>query len=71
MMNQLTEVIHYVRGLQIDPLVLVCIAALLAALIQQRMARAHTPDFSNAYRDLDGKALKTSKPRASPTTYHD
>jgi len=53
-MSQLLEVVHYVRALQIHPLVGVIVAALLAALIEQRMARRRTPDFSAAYRDIHG-----------------
>jgi len=61
-MSQLLEVAHYIRSLQIHPLGLVIVAALLAALIEQRMARRRTPDFSAAYRDIDGP------PQAPPPT---
>jgi hypothetical protein len=65
------EVIHYLQGLQVHPVAGVTVAALLAALIQQRLARARTPDFSTAYRDLDLRALGATKPRPPPTTFHD
>ena len=53
-MNQLLEVAHHVRSLEIHPLAGVIVAALLAALIERRMARRRIPDFSTAYRDISG-----------------
>jgi|GEM_PF-4846027 len=70
-MDQLLGLIRFLRDLQIPTTAYVSIAALLAALIQQRMARARTPDFSAGYAGLDRKALRAAKPRQSPTTYHD
>jgi hypothetical protein len=70
-MDQVLGLIRFVRDLQIPMIAYVSIAALLAALIQQRMARARTPDFSAGYANLDRKALRAAKPRHSPTTYHD
>ena len=61
-MSQFLEVVHYLRSLQIHPLAGVIVAALLAALIEQRMARQRTPDFSTAYRDIG------APPRPRPPT---
>lgn len=61
-MSQFLEVVHYLKSLQIHPLAGVIVAALLAALIEQRLARQRTPDFSTAYRDIAGPP-----PPAGPT----
>jgi hypothetical protein len=53
-MNQVLESLHYVRDLQVSPLVGVIVAALLAALIDQRMVRRRTADFSAVFRGDDG-----------------
>lgn len=53
-MSQFQEAVHYLRLLEIHPLAGVILAALLAALIEQRLARQRTPDFSTAYRDING-----------------
>ena len=54
-MSQLYEALRHLRDLEVNPLGAVIAAALLAALIEQRMARRRTPDFSTAYRDISGK----------------
>jgi len=54
-MNQVIEVYRHIRGLGIDPLAVVVGAALVAALLEQRMTRKRTPDFSAAYRDIAGR----------------
>ena len=51
-MDQVLEVLRHARTLPIHPLPAVVISALLAALIQQRLLRRRTPDFSTAYRDV-------------------
>ena len=61
-MSQLFEVVRHLHLARIDPLAGVIVAALLAALIEQRLARQRTPDFSAAYRDVVGR-----KPPAGPT----
>ncbi|WP_394761864.1 hypothetical protein [Phenylobacterium sp.] len=61
-MSQVLEVVHYLRSLPIHPLGGVIFAALLAALVEQRMARRRTPDFSTAFRDISGP------PQAPPPT---
>ncbi len=45
------DMLHYLRIFEVHPLAGVIIAALLAALIEQRMARRGTADFSAIYRD--------------------
>ncbi len=57
-MNEVLEVFHYVRAFQVNPLAGVIVAALLAALIEQRMARRNTPDFSAVFRPDDGPPLE-------------
>jgi|GEM_PF-1947290 len=57
-MNQLLEVLHYLRALQVHPLAGVIIAALLAALIEQRLTRRNTPDFSAVFRPDKGQPLE-------------
>jgi hypothetical protein len=57
-MGQILEVIRHLHLTQINPLVGVVVAALLAALIEQRLARQRTPDFSSAYRDIVGRPDK-------------
>jgi hypothetical protein len=66
-MDQVLEVLHHVRSLPVHPLPLVVIGALLAALIEQRLTRRRTPDFSVAYRDITGAPKKPKpEPRTSP-----
>ncbi|MBS0361232.1 MAG: hypothetical protein JSR98_07620 [Proteobacteria bacterium] len=52
--SQLIEFLRPFRALEAHPLSLVVTAALLAALIEQRMAKRRTPDFSTAFRDVKG-----------------
>ncbi len=56
-MNQIPEVLHYLRTFEVHPLAGVIVAALLAALIEQRMVRRSTADFSAIFRD-DGPPLE-------------
>jgi len=51
-MNQLIEIYRHIHSLGVDPVALVVGFALVAALVEQRMARRRTPDFSGAYRDI-------------------
>jgi len=52
MSQSLLEVLRIAHSLAEHPLRLVIVLALIAALIEQRLARRRTPDFSVAYRDL-------------------
>jgi acetylornithine/succinyldiaminopimelate/putrescine aminotransferase len=61
--NRILEVLRHLHTFGINPLAGVIVAALLAALIEQRMARRRTPDFSTAYRDIKGAPPKASPPR--------
>ena len=66
-MSQAQEVLRIAHALAGHPLGVVVTLALIAALIEQRLARRHTPDFSVAYRDIPGapprpKATPPSKP---------
>jgi hypothetical protein len=54
-MSQIVETARYLHGLQIHPVGLVVALALFAAFIEQRMTRRRTPDFSTAYRDVNGR----------------
>ncbi|THD63645.1 hypothetical protein [Phenylobacterium sp.] len=54
-MSQFLEVLHRLHALAAHPLALVVVAALLAALLEQRLARRRTPDFSLAYRDITAR----------------
>jgi len=51
-LSQLIEIYRHVRTLGVDPVAVVVGFALVAALVEQRMARRRTPDFSGAYRDI-------------------
>lgn len=51
-MSQIYDLLHNLRSLGIHPLAVVIIAALLAALLEQRIARRSAPDYNAAYRDL-------------------
>jgi hypothetical protein len=65
MSQDLVEVLRFAHGLAEHPLGLVVGLALLAALIEQRLARRRTPDFSVAYRDIHPAAPKP-KPKPEP-----
>ena len=45
-MGQFVEVLHHVRAFGIPPLGAVIFAALLAALLEQRLVRRRTPHFT-------------------------
>jgi hypothetical protein len=64
-MSQALEVLRIAHTLAGHPLGLVIALALLAALIEQRMARRRAPDFSLAYRDLHAHPPKL-KPEPGP-----
>ncbi|HEX3366442.1 hypothetical protein [Phenylobacterium sp.] len=65
-MSQVSEVLRFAHSLAGHPLGVVVAIALVAALVEQRMARRRTPDFSVAYRDLRGGALKPKHQRPPP-----
>jgi hypothetical protein len=50
-MEQVNELLQYVRSLPINPLAAVIVAALLAAVLEQRVARRNAPDHNAAYRE--------------------
>ncbi len=60
------EVLRYLHTATTHPVAVVVIAALLAALIEQRMARRRTPDFSVAYRDIKANVTKAAKAAKAP-----
>lgn len=49
-MSQLSDALNYVRALNLNPLAVVIVAGLLAAFVEQRLARRKTPDYNAAYR---------------------
>ncbi|HZZ31813.1 MAG TPA: hypothetical protein VFE10_07430 [Phenylobacterium sp.] len=61
-MSQVAEVLRFIHILADHPLRLVVTAALVAALIEQRLARRRTPDYSFAYRDIHGASPKPKPP---------
>ena len=50
-MSQILEVVHRLQSMQVNPLAVVIVAALLAAFLEQRIARRDTVDFNAAYRE--------------------
>jgi hypothetical protein len=48
-MSQVIEILRRIEALHINVLALVVIAALLAALLEQRWRRRHTPVFSRTH----------------------
>jgi hypothetical protein len=65
-MSQGLELLRIVHNLAGHPIGVVIAVALIAALVEQRMARRRTPDFSVAYRDIQGGALKPKPQRPPP-----
>jgi hypothetical protein len=63
---QLQEILRHLHGLGAHPLAVVVTFALLAALIEQRLARRRTPDFGGAWRDIDGAPPKVPQPPRDP-----
>jgi hypothetical protein len=63
--SQLLESLHRLQVWFPHPLALVTVAALLAALIEQRMVRRRTADNSGAWRGIDGPPPKLP-PRIPP-----
>jgi len=57
-MDQLFEILHHLRLSEINPLAGVIVAALLAALIEQRRVRRRTPDFATPYHEIFGRPPK-------------
>lgn len=51
-MSQVIEILRRIEALHINVLALVVIAALLAALLEQRWRRRHTPVFSQAHLEV-------------------
>ncbi len=64
--SRLLEVVHRLHGLMAHPLATVIVAALLAALLEQRIARRRTPDFSGAWRGINGAPPKIVQPPRDP-----
>ncbi|MBS0334735.1 MAG: hypothetical protein JSS35_18345 [Proteobacteria bacterium] len=62
-LSQLSEISRRLHPVMLHPIAGVVVAALLAALIEQRMARRRTPDFSVAFRDIKGPPPKAPGPR--------
>jgi hypothetical protein len=56
--HQGLEFLGHLHGLAAHPLALVVTLALIAALVEQRLARRRTPDFSGAWRGIDGPPPK-------------
>jgi hypothetical protein len=57
------EILRHLHGLAAHPLALVIVLALIAALVEQRLARRRTPDFSTAWRGIDGPPPKAGTPQ--------
>jgi hypothetical protein len=51
-MRQVIEILRRVEALHINVLALVVIAALIAALLEQRWRRRHTPVFSRTHLEV-------------------
>ena len=51
-MSQVIEILRRIEALHINVLALVVIAALLAALLEQRWRRRHTPVFSRSHLEV-------------------
>lgn len=65
-LSPVLEFLQRLRPLVAHPLALVVIVALVAALIEQRLLRKATPDFSVAFKDIKGPPPKTPGPRPQP-----
>jgi hypothetical protein len=63
--HQGLEYLGHLHGLAAHPLALVVGLALIAALVEQRLARRRTPDFSGAWRGID-RAPPKAPPPATP-----
>lgn len=66
LLEQWRPLLARLHPLMAHPLVMVVIVALIVALIEQRLARRGTPDFSIAFRDVKGPPPKTPGPRPQP-----
>jgi hypothetical protein len=62
--HQGLEFLQRLHGVTTHPLASVVVLALVAALIEQRLARRRTPDFSGAWRDIKGSPPKAGPPHA-------
>jgi hypothetical protein len=51
-MSQVSEVLNHIRAFGIPPLGAVVFAALLAALLEQRLVRKRTPHFNARHRGV-------------------
>jgi len=60
-MDQILELLHHVPKFGVNPFAGVVVAALLAALIEQRLARQRTPDFSTPYHEIFGRQHKPGR----------
>ena len=57
-MSQVLEMLHHLRLLAAHPFAVVAALALLVALLEQRLVRRRTADFSVAYKDIKGPPPK-------------
>lgn len=64
--SQVLEVLRHLHALTAHPLAAAVVLALLAALVEQRLARRRTPDFSVAFRDIKGLPPKAGPPPPPP-----
>jgi hypothetical protein len=65
-LDQILSAFGRFHALAGHPIAVVVTFALIAALIEQRLARRRTPDFSAAWRDLHGAQTKAKPPRRLP-----
>jgi hypothetical protein len=70
-LNQILGAFGRWHALTDHPIAVVVSMALIAALIEQRLARRRTPDFSVAYRDIQGAPPKPQAPRRPPERRQD
>jgi hypothetical protein len=61
-MGQVIEILRRIEALHINTLAAVVIAALLAALLEQRWRRRHTPHFSQTHLEV-APPLEALRPR--------
>ena len=64
-MSQAFEILRHVEALHINLLAAVIVAALIAALLEQRWRRRHTPQFSQSHLEIapPPEALQRRKDR--------
>jgi hypothetical protein len=56
------EILSHLHALAAHPLALVVAFALLAAFVEQRLARRRTPDFSSAWSGISAPPPKSPTP---------